>query len=509
MIVLYHEHNKVKSVFDAKTESVVSFNDEPIARVLMNLVSSFDNRILVWCHESQKNNINFEVLKKAFHLKNMMMSFSLSSFLPESIGYVEDTPFINVNKNVKYPTWMMSSDVGAIYSSKLLKFKDEIKQSNNFDYFLNSIAKLGMSSGLLCYSNPKLLKDSSLILLENKASKTTLFKFVKQHYKTRWLFLLVLNFIIYDRQYLFIPFLKSLFYKKKSFLGSFSIEVINNSKKVDIEKTIDVIIPTIGRKKYLYDVLKDLSNQTLLPKQVIIVEQNSEENSKSELSYITSETWPFNISHSFINQTGSCNARNLALKNIQSEFVFFADDDIRFDNTTLAEAINTIVINNFNAITLSCLQAGEAELNNDIVQWNSFGSGCSITTSKVLNELRFDLGFEHGFGEDTDFGMQLRNEGVDVLYAPQINLQHIKAPIGGFRKSVNHLWNNSKIKCKPSPTIMLFRLKHNSKKQLQGYKTVLFLKYYKSQAIYNPIVYLKIFKKQWKQSVFWANKLKK
>ena len=113
---------------------------------------------------------------------------------------------------------------------------------------------------------------------------------------------------------------------------------------------------------------------------------------------------------------------NLALKNIQSEFVFFADDDIRFDNTTLAEAINTIVINNFNAITLSCLQAGEAELNNDIVQWNSFGSGCSITTSKVLNELRFDLGFEHGFGEDTDFGMQLRNEGVDVLYAPQINL---------------------------------------------------------------------------------------
>ena len=46
---------------------------------------------------------------------------------------------------------------------------------------------------------------------------------------------------------------------------------------------------------FLYNVLKDLSKQTLLPKTVIIVEQNPNESAFSELDYLTTETWPFKI----------------------------------------------------------------------------------------------------------------------------------------------------------------------------------------------------------------------
>ena len=55
------------------------------------------------------------------------------------------------------------------------------------------------------------------------------------------------------------------------------------------EATIDVVIPTIGRKKYLYDVLCDLRKQTHLPKNVIIVEQNLLLDSKSELDFLQND----------------------------------------------------------------------------------------------------------------------------------------------------------------------------------------------------------------------------
>jgi hypothetical protein len=45
---------------------------------------------------------------------------------------------------------------------------------------------------------------------------------------------------------------------------------------------------------------------------------------------LINQTWPFNIRHKFTHQTGACNARNLALSHVESEWVFFNDDDNKF-----------------------------------------------------------------------------------------------------------------------------------------------------------------------------------
>jgi hypothetical protein len=60
---------------------------------------------------------------------------------------------------------------------------------------------------------------------------------------------------------------------------------------------------------------------------------------------------------------------------------------------------------------------------------------------------------------DNDFGMQLRNQGVDVLYLPEPKILHLKAPVGGFRTKPKLAWENDEIQPKPSPTVMLF---HNA-----------------------------------------------
>ncbi|KAA5822430.1 glycosyltransferase family 2 protein [Algibacter amylolyticus] len=507
MILLTHNEDKVIEIIDLETNQLIegSFN-KPI-KALFYVADHYKERLLVWCHESFKPFLNIKEIKKSFHLKNMMMSYSRHQYLPEQIGYVEDSPFLKVNKSVKYPTWLMSSNVGAIYASQLLKFKNQVKENESFDFVLNSIAKLGMPKGLFCYSEPKLLRENVSNNLNVRASYSQLFKFVKHYYKGVWSVLLFFNFIIYDSKFLFLSFLKTIFIKKVTYSSSFSLEALNKPNIKDV--TIDVIIPTLGRKKFLQDVLLDLEKQTLLPKQVIIIEQNGDKNSKTELEFISNKSWPFKIIHKFINQTGACNARNLALQSITADYVYLADDDNKFDANLLKSIILKMQSFNFNVIAMSYLQKNELEKNKNIIQWTTFGGGSSVIASKYLETVSFNMAYEFGYGEDTDFGMQLRNLGADIIYTPDIKILHLKAPIGGFRTKFIHPWEKSKkLKPKPSPTVMLSRMTNTTKHQLLGYKTGLFIKYYKSQNIKNPFKYYIMFKKQWQESVNWANTLK-
>jgi GT2 family glycosyltransferase len=117
------------------------------------------------------------------------------------------------------------------------------------------------------------------------------------------------------------------------------------------------------------------------------------------------------------------------------------------------------------------------------------------------------MALEHGYGEDVDYGMQIRQAGYDVIYAPQIQLLHLKAPVGGFRKPHLFPWQEEEVQPKPSPQIMYHRKKNYTAKQLLGYKVTLFIKFYKDYSIKNPISYYTYFKKAWNKSLYWSQKL--
>lgn len=508
MILLIHKDESVLEIIDLKTNQLVKSKLKSSAQVLFNLAQDNTERILVWCHQSQKEYLNIEGIKSSFYLSNMMLSFSKNQYLPEQIGYVEDSPFLKVNKDVKYPTWLMSSEVGAIHASQLIKFKTVIDNKNSFDFVLNTIAKMGMPNGLFCYSVPNLLKVNSSFTNGNRASLSELFKFVKYHYKWIWSVLLLINIIINESKFPIIAFLKSIFIKQKTQKLDFDLNPINPTK-VDFKKTVDVIIPTLGREKYLFNVLQDLSKQTLLPEQVIIVEQNQDKNTKSELEFISSRTWPFKIIHKFIHQTGACNARNLALKFTTSDYIYLADDDNEFDNNLLKDIIYSMQYYSFSAIAMSYLQKNEVEKHKNTMQWGAFGGGSSVISSEFVDDVTFNMVYEFGYGEDTDFGMQLRNLGADIVYTPNIKILHLKAPIGGFRTKFVHPWEKDNLQPKPSPTVLLNRKLNSTNCQLLGYRTTLFLKFYKQQKIKNPFKYFSRFKKQWLVSETWANRLNK
>jgi len=512
MIIISHKQDVLTSVTDFDTQTTIDVMSTSLSAVLFELAARFPDSLLIWCHDDLRSHLDMNGFKSVFHHHLIMASYEARSsyFISDEIGYVDSSPFVNIKRNVRYPTWLMSSSVGGVRSEVLLCYDGTIYHNKSLDYTLSSIAKQGMAEGLFCYSAPELLQSDLTVLESHKPSRFTLYKFVKEHYKPHWMFLVFFCNLIYEHRLDLLPLLSSLFISQLNIKPDLTSINLASSHLYNLDGvTVDVIIPTMGRKSFLYDVLIDLSKQTILPNRVIIVEQNPSTDSVSELDYITNKTtsWPFKIIHHFIHQVGACNARNLAISEIVSDYVFMADDDIRFMSNLLENTMTTMVNFELHVATLSCLQEGEIDSQNQIIQWHTFGTASSIVSRTFAQKVSFDMGFEYGYGEDSDYGMQLRNLGADIAYFPHCKLLHLKAPTGGFRTKVKQLWEEDIIEPKPSPTVMLFFLKYKTRYQLHSYRTLLFFNFFKLQPNKNIITYLLNMNKRWKQSLYWAKQL--
>ena len=429
---------------------------------------------------------------------NLLISSSAN--LNEDLGYVEDTPFIKVNRKVIYPTWKKSAICFYIHSALIVKLIEAYNPTKNILYWLNSVAKAIQSKGVLCYQAPVFYSGEKLTVND-------LYKFVSQHYKKRWLLILLFCHIIYEKRLPFIAFSKAIFYRYRNF--NLDIDDIQCSSSILSSKYLDydVIIPTLGRAKFLKQVLQDLSEQDFLPKSVIIIEQNSESLAETELDFIYTQSWPFQIDHELIQSVGACKSRNIAISKSSADWVLFFDDDLRVPKHFTQDVQKFLIRTQAKAVTFSCLQTNEIEQLENYKQWRTFGSGCSIVHKEIVKKCEFDLALEHGYGEDMDYGSQIRNAGYDVIYAPKIQLVHLKAPIGGFRSLRKFPWSEENISPKPSPQIMYNRSKNTTQYQLKGYKLTLFLKFYFQQDVKNPFTYYRYFQKAWSSSLNWASKL--
>jgi len=499
-VIIISHHRAEELVGVSRNADELSNFTGDLTQVFWQLCHKFPEDLIIWKEDS----VQFEEhnISHIFPHSLIMASHPVANyFIGDEIGYVDQLPFINPKLEVRYPTWRMSTDVGGIYGKTAQQFEDTFKHIKSFGYLLNSMAKTGQQNSLFCYSDPALVQSK----LENKKLPTrntsVLFSFVGQHYKKVRLLILFFCFLKYERKFPLISLLKALF---KTSYFRLNVELpqpkLPESNNIPDSEKIDVIIPTLGRPQHLKNVLFDLRNQQMKPEKVIIVEQNPNSNSSSDLNYLKTEEWPFQIIHHFIHQTGACNARNLALKEVKSDLVFFADDDIRFNERLLYDTVLEINKYNLPAIHLNSLQEGEEVTFQKMKQWGGFSTCSSIVRFEFVKKVSFSLAFEHGFGEDYDYGMKLRNLGCDIIYHPQMILKHLKAGSGGFRDVMQDEKIASSQKPKPSPTFMLLVNRHYNNIMRRGYKVNLFLKFYSRQSVRNPIRYLSVMKRRWEMS---------
>jgi glycosyltransferase involved in cell wall biosynthesis len=510
VIIIIHDNSSLVEVLN-KDLNPINYNvskNEKLTQSVLEIAKANSQELLIWCHKDLKESLDLTGLSSVFHHKNILATFNTDKnyYLSSKIEFLERSICLNFNKKTTYGTYLMSSQVGGIFAETLLAFSKDININQSFNYSLNSIAKNYQINGLFCYSEPKLLLDNYSVIKEETISDVAFFIFVREHFKWVWVWYILIALIVYSKKYLLLPFLKSWLYSQKTIRENLNLPEVKSSiaqKYFDI----DVVIPTIGRKEYLLDVLKDLASQTILPKQVIIVEQNGDIKAQSELDYLYNLGWPFQITHKFTHVLGVCNARNEALKELKNDWVFFADDDIRFHTTLFQESLDAIQKYGVKALNYSCLQPHQKQTYFNTGQTFIFGSGSSFVSSEIAKQINFNKGFEFGFGEDTDYGAKIRQLGNDVVFTANINLTHLKAPIGGFRQPIPKLWDTDVIMPKPSPTVILLYLKHFTVNQLKGYKLFLFFKIYGKK---NPLKlksHINKFKQSWNKSVFYANKL--
>jgi GT2 family glycosyltransferase len=197
----------------------------------------------------------------------------------------------------------------------------------------------------------------------------------------------------------------------------------------------------------------------------------------------------------------------LAFKEVTSNWVFLNDDDNRFEPNLIDKVLDKAHQFGCKALTTAYLQPNEKQSYTWIHQSGIFGSGNSFVKRDAINDVFFDIALEFGYGEDTDFGLQLRNKGYDIIYFPDLKITHLKAPMGGFRIPVTHPWQDQEVQPKPSPTMMYVFMKYYTMQQLASYKVVLFLKLIKKVS---PLKYLSFhneFKQKWEMSQYWARKL--
>ena len=481
-----------------------------LCKTFWDLAEKFPDELLVWVEKDLFPNLRKEKIEERFHHDLIMSSYAVNSkYLSGSIGYIDQLPFINVKRGVKFPTWRMSSDVGGITGKVLLQFRPLFKDIKNFEYLLNSVSKLGQQNGLFCYSDPSLINSDLENLPISTARTKDEFSFVYQHYKTIWVFILFFCFVKYERKFPLLVFLRS-FGRRKVFkkeVDLSEIKISANSSDPEVPSSVDVIIPTLGRAEYVKQVVWDFSRQSLLPRKLIIVEQQPDIDLGSDLYDFSQKDWPFEIVHIFTRETGACMARNRALEKVKSQWIFFADDDIRIREQVLAETLKEAERLNVDCINLNCKQPGEETFFHKVKQWGSFGSGTSVVHSRFAENLRFSEVFEHGYGEDADFGMKLRQAGCDIIYHPNLEIQHLKAPIGGFRKKPVLDWEKENPSPKPSPTLMLLAKRYYSHRQMKGFKISLYLKFFRKQKENNPVTYYKRMERSWKKSEEWAERL--
>lgn len=510
MKILIHNCSENLIEIHSNNDKSISVNNLNYISALWEIAERFPEELIIWCDERIFDKLNIDGIEKEFHHDLLMVSYSCySEYLPPAIGYIDQMPFVHVNYNVRFGTWRMSTDVGGIKGKTLTKFKDLFEKETNLGFLLNSIAKIGLENGLFCYSSPNLVLNPEVAKKrEIKGDISNLFRFVYSHYSTIWTSILFWCFIRKEKKVPVISFFSAYFhnkfFRKVIELRDITIE---STIREDTTDRIDVIIPTIGRKEELKQVMYDLRMQTLTPYQVLIIEQKPEQDSTSDLNDLIREDWPFKVIHIFTNRIGVCNARNLGLEKVVSDWVFLCDDDNRIPVDVLRKSLAEIRRLGVNMINTAYRQPDESIIFRKIKQWGTFGAGNSIVKREFITGLSFSKTFEHGYGEDKDFGMQLRNNGCDIIYNPFIEIIHLKAPIGGFRVKKSFEWESALPKPKPSPTVMAYILKYFTVEQVYGYKVSMFLKYYSNQKTKNPLVYLSLMNKSWKNSVYWATQL--
>jgi glycosyltransferase involved in cell wall biosynthesis len=217
---------------------------------------------------------------------------------------------------------------------------------------------------------------------------------------------------------------------------------------------VSVIIPTLGRYPYLPDALESLRRQTVRPREVIIVDQNPPE-AREPATYEGYDE--LNLRVVWQDERGQSLARNTALAQVTSTYVFMFDDDSIAHDDLIEQHLRVVLGGRFDVSTgvafpppPTTYQLPKAFVQPRVAQ--TFDSGNSLVRTSLVYEMGgFDRNYDLGPGTDMDFGTRLYLAGKRIAHTPSAVRIHFKAPTGGLRVHGAHKYNSDAALLGPFP----------------------------------------------------------
>ena len=222
---------------------------------------------------------------------------------------------------------------------------------------------------------------------------------------------------------------------------------VNNS-----EWDVAVIIPTLNRTDCLYNVLQSFYQQTILPKEIMVIDQSDladinlemlkEFDNKVELSYY------------YLDVCSKKCALNWGLRLSKSPIILIVDDDVEFNDQLVFNhllALHEHGVDNINGASAKPdkkllsesrvpgrWEDGVTTLtHNRMVDYPCMTLQVNGNNSSFKRNILLEMnGWDENSliaSDDDEMSMKLFNKGGIMMYDPRPKLVHLKAPIGGWR----------------------------------------------------------------------------
>ena len=215
--------------------------------------------------------------------------------------------------------------------------------------------------------------------------------------------------------------------------------------------SVSVVICTFNREESLIHVLKLLRDQTVQPKETLVIDQ-SPTHKPETYAYLKEHRGQVRLVP--LSYPSTTAARNLARKEVQGDIVLFLDDDVLFYPTLIQYHLENYQDRNLGAVSGKVLYDGCTE--NDL-PWaaritrsgkylRNFTTnqrcpvptlyGCNMSIrNRVLQKVgEFDLNYWGNFlWEEVDYALQIRKHGFEIVYDPRPAVFHVMEKKGGSR----------------------------------------------------------------------------
>lgn len=246
---------------------------------------------------------------------------------------------------------------------------------------------------------------------------------------------------------------------------------------------ISVIIPTYKPRAYLWECLDSIYNQTF-PKsyyELILVLNGCNEPYNSQIKEWLFEHKDFQVQYFQTDEGGVSNARNIALDNIQGEYVTFIDDDDLISSAYLEELYDKVAPDTISLCYPYAFNDGEIEKQlpygitdayNYCIEHNCnklasrarkyFSGPCmKLIPMSFIQDRRFDIRFKNG--EDCIFMFLISDKFKNMTFTSKSAIYYRRFREGSAvttKRPINEVMLNS-FKCMTQYTKIFFRGKYS------------------------------------------------